>query len=104
MQYVTLDGSFHGADTATVTFDIGTPQTINVSTVKKQTSINAPIKLDASASSGLPVSYLSQTPKVCDATLNTLVPIKKGVCIITVSQPGSSAYDPATQSVFVKIK
>jgi len=104
LQYVTLDGSFHGADTATVTFDIGTPQTINVSTVKKLTSINAPIKLDASASSGLPVSYLSQTPKVCDATLNTLVPIKKGVCIITVSQPGSSAYDPATQNVFVKIK
>jgi hypothetical protein len=104
LQYVTLDGSFHGADTATVTFDIGTPQTINVSSVKKQTSINAPIRLDASASSGLPVIYLSQTPKVCDATLNTLVPIKKGMCILTVSQPGSSTYDSAAQSVFVKIK
>ncbi len=104
LQYVTLDGTFHGADTATVTFDIGTPQTINVSTVKKQTSINTPVKLEASASSGLPVTYSSQTPKVCDATLNTLVPIKKGICIVTVSQTGSSTYDPATQSVFVKIK
>jgi hypothetical protein len=104
IQYATLANTYHRADSQIVTFDVGISQTINVSTLKKQTRINTPIKLQATASSGLPVAFASQTPKVCDATLTTLVPIKKGTCILTVSQPGSSTYDPATQTVFVKVK
>jgi autotransporter-associated beta strand protein len=55
------------------------------------------IPLNASASSGLPVSYGSSNPAVAIVQYgNDLTAIGTGTTTITASQPGSTAYLPAT--------
>ncbi len=62
----------------------------------------APPLLQATASSGLPVSYVTATPSVCTVTQTGSVSfVSVGTCSITASQPGTStipAATPVTQS------
>lgn len=53
------------------------------------------IALAGTASSGLPVSYTSQTPTVCDVNGTKLVLKKQGGCAVTASQSGSEEWLPA---------
>lgn len=54
-----------------------------------------PVKLSASASSGLAVSFRSDTPRVCSVSGQQVTIIKPGTCTITATQGGNSHYLPA---------
>ena len=50
----------------------------------------------ATASSGLTVTYVSQTPDVCTVTSSGSIQVlSAGVCTLTASQPGNVDYEPA---------
>jgi hypothetical protein len=53
------------------------------------------VRLSASASSGLPVSFASDTPRVCSVSDSQATTIKPGRCTITASQGGNAHYAPA---------
>ena len=52
----------------------------------------------ATATSGLAVSYSSNTPDICtvNASTGAVTGVSAGTCSITASQPGNNNYDPAT--------
>ena len=54
-----------------------------------------PVRLLASASSGLPVSFRSDTPRVCSVSGLEVTTIKPGRCTITAVQDGNARYAPA---------
>jgi hypothetical protein len=54
-----------------------------------------PDRLSASASSGLPVSFRSDTPGVCSVSGPVVTTAKPGTCTITASQAGNTQYAPA---------
>ncbi len=59
---------------------------------------------EASASSGLPVAFVSLTPAVCTVQANAVEPLISGLCEIAAEQAGDGDYEPAatiTQSYAV---
>lgn len=56
----------------------------------------APFTIGASASSGLTVSFRSNTPAVCTVSGATVTEVAFGACSITASQPGNLTYAAAT--------
>ena len=54
------------------------------------------VALNASASSGLPVNYASNSPSVCTVNGGTATMVAAGACSITASQAGNSTYAAAT--------
>ncbi len=80
-------------------------QTITFANPGPRTYGDAPFDLGATATSGLPVSYLSTTPSVCtvDSSTGFLTPIAAGTCSVTASQVGQASpfwapADDVTQS------
>lgn len=57
----------------------------------------ATVKLKATASSGGPITYTSNTPDVCSVSGDTLSLLKAGECSVTASQAGHDGYAPASQ-------
>lgn len=55
------------------------------------------VQLDASATSGLPVSFSSTTPGVCDTDTSTAFVLSAGICTIAADQSGNSNFNPAPQ-------
>jgi len=70
------------------------PQTISFSPPGSAT-VDRPVILTGTASSGLPVIYASGSTDVCAVTGSTLTPAKAGTCTVTASQPGDDKYLPA---------
>lgn len=63
-----------------------------------------PFKLNATASSGLPVSYASSDPAVASVSGNTVTVLRAGTTDITASQSGDDDFNPApdqTQTLIV---
>jgi hypothetical protein len=60
-----------------------------------QAKAGDPVALSASASSGLPVAFASDTPPVCTVSGSTVITMAAGACTITASQGGSSDYAAA---------
>jgi hypothetical protein len=58
--------------------------------------VNASFIISASASSGLPVSFSSDTPRVCTLSGFTVTTVAAGTCEIRASQSGNADYQPAT--------
>src|SRR5690606_22236228 len=56
---------------------------------------DGPATLEASSSSGLPVSFVSLTPDVCVVGGNVVDLLAAGQCQIRASQPGNGSYMPA---------
>lgn len=52
-------------------------------------------RLSASASSGLPVSFHSDTPDVCSVAGKRVTTLERGTCTITATQAGNTHYAPA---------
>jgi uncharacterized protein (TIGR03437 family) len=80
------------------------PQTITFGALNNQVLGTAPFALSAAASSGLAVTFASNTPSVCTVSGITVTLVALGTCSITASQPGNSTYAPAapvTQSFAV---
>ena len=59
------------------------------------TKAGEPVTLSASSSSGLPVSFASNTPAVCAVSGSTVTTTAAGACRITASQGGNARYAPA---------
>ena len=57
--------------------------------------VGAPVTLSAHASSGLPVSFSSDTTPVCTVAGSVVTTVAAGPCIITASQGGSARYAAA---------
>jgi len=73
---------------------LGIAQTITFPVVPTQ-NVNGTLPLAATASSGLPVSYVSVTPANCTVSGTTASLIAGGVCRIKASQAGNTVYNPA---------
>ena len=59
--------------------------------------VNGTSTLSATASSGLAVTFGSNTPGVCTVTGNTASYVAAGTCTVTADQAGSDVYNPAEQ-------
>jgi hypothetical protein len=71
-------------------------QTITFAKPADQRLSNPPFALNASASSGLPVSFISNTPGVCTVSGNTVTLVAIGTCSITATQDGNATFNPAS--------
>ena len=81
-----VSNSFNVTSSAQViTFAAPTTQTFGV----------APLALVATASSGLPVSFSSTTPGVCNASGTALALTNAGTCTVTASQAGNASVGAA---------
>lgn len=59
--------------------------------------------LAATATSGLAVTFTSNTPDVCTVADGKLVPVKPGECSVTASQAGDGNYAPASSQQLFKV-
>ncbi len=75
----------------------GAVQTISFDFPSTPTLATTPT-LTATASSGLPVTFSSQTPAICTVTDAKLSMLTQGECKITASQAGGSGYEPVSVS------
>jgi uncharacterized protein (TIGR03437 family) len=73
-----------------------TPQTITFAPLMTQTLGTAAPALSASASSGLMVSFTSNSLSVCTVSGTSVTLVAAGTCSITATQPGDSTYAAAT--------
>ncbi|KQQ07614.1 glycine-rich protein [Rathayibacter sp. Leaf296] len=112
-------GTFSGRETDTATGTFRTRS--NASAKQTQTIVRPPVPIipveqtitfselpelridgpavdpTATSSSGLPVSYLSNTPESCTVTPeNRITPVGGGACVIVALQPGNERFLPAT--------
>jgi len=71
-------------------------QTINFGALTNQPFGTAPFAVSASVSSGLPVSFNSQTTSVCTVSGSTVTLVSGGTCTIQATQAGNTNYAAAT--------
>lgn len=76
----------------------GTAQSIDFGYPGTRYLATAPAPLVATATSGLAVTFSSNTPSVCTVSDGKLQPVSAGECSITATQDGDSTYAPATQA------
>lgn len=76
-------------------------QTIELSAPANSSSliVGGTLNLVATASSGLPVSFINKTPSVCTISGNVVSAIATGACQITARQSGNSQYNAANDVV-----
>ncbi|UMY65509.1 YDG domain-containing protein [Flavobacterium sp. HJ-32-4] len=72
-----------------------TDQTIQFDPLANRTYGDIPFVLNATATSGLPVSYISSNPAVATVSGATVTIVGVGTTTITASQTGGSGYNPA---------
>ena len=94
------NASFGAATPVTQSFAVSaasgaTPQTITFGPLGSVTFGTAPFAINATASSGLTVSFASTTPGVCTVSGSTVTVVAVGTCSITASQAGNSIYAAA---------
>jgi len=70
-------------------------QSINFGSIASQ-NVDTSLTLSASATSSLPVSFTSSTTNVCSVSGNIASFLAPGTCVITATQPGNSAFAPAS--------
>jgi sugar lactone lactonase YvrE len=95
------------ARAVTQSFAVSTlPQTITFTPIAPQViNTSVSITLTASATSGLPVNFVSLTPSVCTAGGSAAMLVTIGTCTIQANQDGNGVYAPAlpvTQSFAVE--
>ena len=94
------NASYNPAPSVSRSFTVSkASQTINFAGPGNKTLLQSPVTVSATATSGLPVAFASNTAAVCTtsgtngATVTLLV---AGTCSITATQPGSAVYNAAT--------
>ena len=89
----------------TVTANYEATQTISFGALSDQALVSAPFTVSATASSGLPVSFVSTTPAVCTVSSTTVTLTAIGTCTIQARQAGDAtnhaAAPPVNQSFLV---
>jgi hypothetical protein len=91
------------AHAAGITVRVRGSQTIRFGSLASRVA-GARFRLSATASSGLPVSFRSDTPRVCTVSGSTVRTAAAGRCAIRAAQAGNADYQPAadvTQSFTV---
>ncbi len=71
-------------------------QTITFGALSGKITIDAPFALNATASSGLPVSYISSNQSVATISEGTVTIVGAGTTTITANQPGDDTFADAT--------
>jgi len=98
--------TWYGADSATqVVVASQKKQGITFPQPANQPLSEGTYELTATASSGLPVSLISTTPKVCTVSGTVATLLTTGTCTIRAVQPGNSNYAvaaPVTRSFSVQ--
>lgn len=79
-----------------LTISGGAAQTITFNPLPDVTVGTPPFTLTATASSGLPISYISLTTTVCTVSSSTLAIVNVGTCSMEATQTGNNAYAAAT--------
>jgi hypothetical protein len=69
----------------------------------KAANTNENLRLTATASSGLPITFQSKTPDICSVTGNSLSFRFSGACEVSANQLGSATIAPAsvTQTILI---
>ena len=95
------DASYSAATDAAQTLTVGkAAQSITFGAIAAKTYGDAPFALDATASSGLTVSYESSDNAVAMVSGNTVTLVAAGSVTITASQSGNANYAPAANVLF----
>src|SRR5262245_15805445 len=71
------------------------PQSINFPAISDQNLGTPPFAINATASSGLPVTVASNSTNVCTLSGNMVTLVAVGTCSITATQAGNSYYSAA---------
>ena len=71
-------------------------QTISFPALSDQTLSTGPISISATASSGLTVSFTTQTANVCTVSAAQITLLSAGTCTIAANQAGNATYAPAS--------
>ena len=90
-----VTGSLNYAVTI-VTAVARTQQAITFGPLANQAILTTPAALSASASSGLTVTFTSETPTICQVSGTSVTFFTVGTCSIEASQAGNAVYAPAT--------
>ncbi len=91
------NNSFNAATDISQSFTvIQGAQTIAFGALGNVAAGSAPFPVGATASSGLTVTFTSNSPSVCSVSGNLLTPRAPGTCSITATQNGSNLYSSAT--------
>lgn len=70
-------------------------QTISFAPLSDQALANGSVSVSASATSGLPIQFTSQTPASCSVSGATVTLVAVGVCTIAADQAGGGSYAAA---------
>jgi RHS repeat-associated protein len=90
------NATFSAATPVIQTFNITlTPQSISFGTIATQVFPGS-IGLSASATSGLPITFFSNTATTCSVSGTTLTLLSSGTCSVVAVQQGNSNYAPAS--------
>jgi hypothetical protein len=94
------NANFKPAPPVTHAFAVKSPQkseqTLSFAQPADQQLGAPPVTLNASASSGLAVSFTSHTPAVCTVNGNTVTLRTAGLCTLVATQEGNATINPAT--------
>jgi outer membrane protein OmpA-like peptidoglycan-associated protein len=93
------NGTYAAAPAVTRAFQVTAAplaQTITFSQQSDTPVDQGPVSLSASASSGLAVSFASNSASVCTVAGSTVTLLTVGTCSITASQPGNATYAAAS--------
>ncbi|MBV8906537.1 MAG: VCBS repeat-containing protein, partial [Acidobacteriia bacterium] len=98
------DAFYNPAPPVTVSFQVISSQAITFPTPAQATFGDPPLMLNATATSGLPVTYTSSSPSICSVSGNLLTILAAGEageiglaeCIITATQVGNASFAAAT--------
>ena len=91
----TGDANFYAAPNVDQSFAVRTAQTISFEVLSNRQLGTPPFTVGATASSGLPVSFSSQTTNVCTVSGSTVTLVTTGDCTLRANQAGDATYAPA---------
>jgi hypothetical protein len=83
--------------TVNVTLDGLLPQSITFPAISSRTLDSGPFTVSATASSGLPVSFISANTAVCTIAGSTVNLVSTGTCTIAADQSGDNSYAAASE-------
>ena len=90
------DAGFSSTGCGTWTFTSSNlSQTITFGTLPTRTLAQSPFLVNASASSGLAVTFSTTTPLICTSSGSTITLIQTGTCTVRASQAGNATYNAA---------
>ncbi len=90
------DANFNAAKPVSQTFTVAkASQAIDFPAITDKTTGESPFTISATATSGLPVGFTSETPGVCTVFNSTVTLTKAGACTLAAMQAGDNNYLPA---------